>query len=226
MVKTLAGAEVLTDTGILVRKVSIGFISARKYLCIQVFHSGGAHIEAGELDSALRHRHTVIHIDHGITNQQVKLIANNNHFKGNAVVGAVVILMQDQFPLIPAVLICLGHGKELELAGISPLKGEDIFVLCVCGNHESCLTPVTCVGQTQLALDAVVVSAQRRVAALHIIHLVFRIGIGSQSIDALSGFCKVIRCQADLCQRQHIVLCLLDSCVGIIANHHRVVAGS
>ena len=68
----------------------------------KILYCGGTHIVAGKFDSAFCHRNTGAGINNRVINQEMELIANDNHLKINAVSCTVIIFVEDQLPLVPA----------------------------------------------------------------------------------------------------------------------------
>ena len=122
----------------------------------------------------------------------MELVANNNNFKVQTVSIGIVVLMENQFPLVPAFLVSLGHSEQLELAGICLFQSENIFILGIGRNQNSCLSPIPCVCQGEFALNAVVCSSYNCVAQAQVIHLVAGIGIGGEGVDIFGLFLKEV----------------------------------
>ena len=191
----------------------------------KILHRCGRCIVASELNCTLRHRNTVADVIHSIINQEEHPVAIYDHFKINAVSIAVHCGAIDQPPIIPAILVRLGHGEDLEITAAGLLQRDKILILRIRGNEDSRLSPITGIRQSQLALNAVEGGFEYISTDLHIVHQMLRIGIRDQRKAAVFSFLKEVRGQTHLSQDRHIFLCLADDAVCGFAGGELIAAG-
>ena len=165
----------------LAAQIIVRSLAIAKDLQGQVCHGSSTDVEAGELHGAVRHSHTVCLIDNHVIQQQSNLAFTDNQFK----IQRILAGLTDLYPVVPVILVCLGHDNDLVIAGRQLLQRNEVFIAGICRNEDSRLTPCAGIGQGQLAAYAVVGCANHQAATSQIVHLMLGIGIGGQSVSAL-----------------------------------------
>ena len=123
-----------------------------------------------------------------IIEQEIDLIAICHDFKIQDISAGIT----DENPLIPVFFRCLGHGDNLIMAGRQLLQCDEVLILSIGRNDNSCLTPFICICQAQFALQAIAGFTHNESVGKHVVYQVLDIRIGSQRIGACYAFSKEI----------------------------------